>query len=565
MDDRRWTTDERSRSSFVGRHSSVVWWLTFVLASVAALYTHYFAAFLLLAYGVCVILACIPGLIRPESRSRTARQLVVFGGAALAIVALYLPWLPAMLTRYRVDRSYWQGALKLGEALRHVAVSFTAGAPETMLEADAVRLLPWFGIAFAIAVGALVWSGSGEERENGREGERERGRTGAARQSSIWSLVYLSTCLLVPIIAILALASRTPKFNARYLMMVSPAYLLILAGGIGALVDEDDGATEDGRPTTDDRRQAADGASGLTFHVSRFTFHASRLLAVILVLFLTLTSVQSLRNWFSDPAFTKAQWRELAAAVRAQIAPGEAVVLLSGHAWPAWDYYAPDIPRVRLPDIDILDVNAALGFDAGAALNTALAGKSGVWLVRWQDEAVDPVGFAPYFLDRAGREEPVTEQFWQLGLRHWRLRPDATIPAEPRPAHADGANYDHKLALLGWDDPVDGQMTVYWRGLNTMTRDYQVSLIVEDAAGREVGRWDGRPAGYAYPTTRWRPGQALFGKYPVPLPADAPPGDYTVTLAVYDAADPSGLDIRDAADNPAGKRVRLGPIQLKAK
>ncbi len=444
-DDRRWTTDERSRSSVVGRRSSVVWWLTFVLASVAALYTHYFAAFLLLAYGVCVILACIPGLIQPESRGRAARQLVVFGGAALAVVALYLPWLPAMLTRYRVDSSYWQGALKLGEALRHVAVSFTAGAPETMLEADAVRLLPWFGIAFALAAGALIWRGMGARKgewESGRTGERENGRSAP---ESIWALVYLSTCLLVPIIAILALASRTPKFNARYLMMVSPAYLLILAGGIGALWTGR-WTAEDGRPTTDDRRQAAADASGLTFHVSRFTFHASRLLAVILVLFLTLTSVQSLRNWFGDPAFTKAQWRELVAAVRAQIAPGEAVVLLSGHAWPAWDYYAPDIPRVRLPDIDILDVNAALGFDAGETLNTALAGKSGVWLVRWQDEAVDPVGFAPYFLDRAGREEPVSEQFWQLGLGHWRLRPDATIPAEPRPAHADGANYDHKLA-----------------------------------------------------------------------------------------------------------------------
>ena len=182
-----------------------------------------------------MILACIPGLIRPESRGRAARQLAIFGGAALAIVILYLPWLPAMLTRYRVDRSYWQGALKLGEALRHVAVSFTAGAPETMLEADAVRLLPWFGIAFVLAVGALVWRGI--EGEKGRTGEGENGRAGEREQppSSIWALVYLSTCLLVPIIAILALASRTPKFNARYLMMVSPAYLLILAGGIGAL------------------------------------------------------------------------------------------------------------------------------------------------------------------------------------------------------------------------------------------------------------------------------------------------------------------------------------------
>ena len=174
-DDGRRTTDERSRSSIVGRRSSVIWWLAFVLASVAALYTHYFAAFLLLAYGVCVIQACIPGLIRPESRGRAARQLAVFGGAALAIVILYLPWLPAMLTRYRVDRSYWQGALKLGEALRHVAVSFAAGAPETMLEADAVRLLPWYAVAFALAVAALVWSGL-----RGRKGERERGSRGEA-------------------------------------------------------------------------------------------------------------------------------------------------------------------------------------------------------------------------------------------------------------------------------------------------------------------------------------------------------------------------------------------------
>ena len=240
------------------RHSSLVWWPTFILASVAALYTHYFAAFLLLAYGVCVILACIPRLVRPASRRRAVRQLAAFGGAALAIVILYLPWLPAMLTRYRVDRSYWQGALKLGEALRHVAVSFTAGAPETMLEADAVRLLPWFGIAFILAAGALVWRGI-----KGRKGERERGRTGegengSSTRSTIWSLVYLSTSLLVPIIAILALASRTPKFNARYLMMVSPAYLLILAGGIGALwTGRRTRRTDDRRPTTDDKQPLA--------------------------------------------------------------------------------------------------------------------------------------------------------------------------------------------------------------------------------------------------------------------------------------------------------------------
>jgi 4-amino-4-deoxy-L-arabinose transferase-like glycosyltransferase len=498
------------------------WWLVFIGAAVAALYTHYFAAFLLFAYGVCVLAALGLRLSRGQIRPRA---LLAPAGAALAVGLLYLPWLPAMLTRYRVDRSYWQGALKLGEALRHVAISFTAGAPEMMLESDAVRLLLWFGLAFGVAVMALLW-----------EGIRQRMET----DKRIKALVYLCTCLLLPTLAILALASRTPKFNARYLLMVSPAYLLLLAGGLVMLLAH---------------------TPRFTFRVSRLTFDILRTaLSAALLIFLLAASFVSLRNWFTDWSFAKAQWRELTAAVRARIAPDETVVLVSGHAWPAWDYYAADIPRIRLPDLDILDVDAVLGFDAGPALSQALAGKAGVWLVRWQAEAVDPVGFAPYFLDRLGAEQPQTRRFWHLDLRYWRLREGARLPAGP--AHPDGANYAHKIALFGWDDPANRQLIVYWRALNRLEADYQVSLILMDAAGREVGRWDGRPAGYDYPTTRWRPEQALFGRYPLPLPAGAPAGDYYVSLAVYDAADPSGLDIRDVADNPAGKRVRLGPLRL---
>ena len=367
------------------------------------------------------------------------------------------------------------------------------------------------------------------------------------------------TCLLVPLLAVLLLASRTPKFNPRYLMLVSPAYLLILAGGIGALVG---GATRANQRSSE--RTQEHSAHAPKRSAARVTHHASRItLAVILSAFLIATSVIGLRNWFTDPAFTKAQWRELAAAVRAQIAPDEAVLLVSGHASPAWDYYAADIPRTRLPEIDILDVDAVLGFDAGAQLERALAGKAGAWLVSWQDAVVDPAGFVPHFLDRAGAEQPVAQEFWHLGLRHWRLRPDATFPAEANPAHVQSANFDHKLALLGWDDPREDQLTVYWRALNTLPQDYRVSVILEDAQGHEVGRWDGRPAGYDYPTTRWQPGQEIFGRYPLPLPADALAGDYTVTLAVYDETNPDGLDLRDAADNPAGKRVRLGPLRIE--
>ena len=202
-----------------------------------------------------------------------------------------------------------------------------------------------------------------------------------------------------------------------------------------------------------------------------------------------------------------------------------------------------------------------LGFDAAAALEQGLTGKNGTWLVTWQDQVVDPVGFVPYFLDRAGAEAEPVPQFWQLGLRHWDLRTGAAYAAWPQPQHTDAANFDHKLALLGWDDPADGELTVYWRALNTLPEDYQVSLVLEDATGATLGRWDGRPTGYDFPTTRWSVDQAVFGRYPLPAPAGAK-GDLYVTLAVYAPDAPDGLDVRDAADNPAGKRVRLGPLRF---
>ena len=520
--------------------SAARWWGVFVAAAVATLYTHYFGVMVLAAYGLCWALAWVRQASRRASWPQAWRQAMIAVVGAAAIVALYLPWLPVMLSRYRIDRSYWQGDLKPGEALRHVAISFTTGAPETMLEPDAVRLLPWFGAAFGLAFVALL-----ARRTARDESPQVPGTSEVPGTWGTMTALVLLVILLLPVAVVLGLASRTPKFNARYLMLVSPAYLLILAGGIGALA----------APAARSRERPR-----------RFLLSTSRRAAALaLTVFLCAIAGRGVHNWFTDWAFTKDQWRELATTVAAQIAPAEAVILLSGHAWPAWNYYAPDIPAVRLPELDILDVGAVLGFDAAATLSRGLAGRQAVWLVSWQSETVDPVGFTPYFLDRAGTEQRGMRQFWGVGLRYWRLQGAASFPAAPQPDHPDAANFAHQVALLGWDAPRAGEITVYWRALNTMMRDYQASVVLTDAAGRELGRWDGRPAGYDYPTMRWRPGAAVFGRYRLPLPADATTAEYYISLAVYDAVDPAGLDVMDVADNPAGKRVRLGPVRPQAR
>ena len=257
----RWTKDQGSgtmerSSSMVNGLSSVRWWFLFVIASAALLYTHYFGVFLLLAYGVCFMIGWFVSLTQGAPRWRT---LGVFALCCLSIVLLYLPWLPAMLSRYAVDRSYWQGALKINEALRHVAISFTTGAPETMLERDAVRLLPWFGVALVVAVRRAAGV-AGAQRRGGAEEWRSRGGFGSCL------LVYLSTRppprRPPPRLA-------TPKFNPRYLMLVSPAY----SADFGRRHRRAGGWAESARSAN----PAGNGrGTARTQHGSRSTHHAGR-------------------------------------------------------------------------------------------------------------------------------------------------------------------------------------------------------------------------------------------------------------------------------------------------
>ena len=142
------------------------WWIAFAAASIALLYTHYFAAFLLLAFAVYFLV-----VVLVHRGPQTARLLLEGVVVALVVALAYLPWLPNALRRFGVDSSYWQGTLKLNEALRHIAISFTTG--ETVLEGQAIPLAWVVGvIAVVCLVALLVAAFRGRESRNRVESEK---------------------------------------------------------------------------------------------------------------------------------------------------------------------------------------------------------------------------------------------------------------------------------------------------------------------------------------------------------------------------------------------------------
>ncbi len=105
-------------------HARRAWWVSFALANIAAVYTHYFAFVLIVFQFLYYLWRALP-----KARAGLRAALVSFA----AIVVSFLPWLPFLLNRLGEDVSYWRGPLKLDEALRHIAINFTMG--ESVLEA----------------------------------------------------------------------------------------------------------------------------------------------------------------------------------------------------------------------------------------------------------------------------------------------------------------------------------------------------------------------------------------------------------------------------------------------
>ena len=516
----------------------------YVLTALAAVYTHYFAFFLLLALGVAYLGDAA------RSGGRGAHWLGRVRGFALANVVVllgYLPWLWVMLRRLAVDNSYWQGSLKLNEALRHVLISFTSG--ETMREATALWLLLGFALVTALAVVRLWRAGSAGRR----------------------TLLYGLTWLLIPVAATLALAAFAPKFNPRYVMAALPGLVVVWGGGVAskARLKIEDWEDERSGPTAGVAlsTQSPPRVSSQSHTPRRFPiFNLQSSITALALLFLLSTSLFSLGNWFVDPAFRKDQWRELTADLRQRVGPEEAIVLVSGHAWPVWHYYAPDLPVVRLPDIDVLDVDAVLDFaDTAGPLRAALdplSDRPGAWLVGWQDDVVDPMHVVPAQLELAGREKGMDSRYWGIDLRRFSQLKTNWIPDAPPIDVPLDATFGDAVRLVGYNTLDNGDLLLFWQLLpGGADADLSVAVTTLDAAGNTVAALPPRRlAGYVYPTFRWSPGRTGVTYLAAAdwLGPEPQPGEHTFRLQVSAAAQPRRpLPLADGTDT-----LTVGPIEV---
>jgi hypothetical protein len=122
-----------------------------------------------------------------------------------------------------------------------------------------------------------------------------------------------------------------------------------------------------------------------------------------------------------------------------------------------------------------------------------------------------------------------------------------TRPAETPPARTPRIPLETPIGdgiqLLGYDllpeqVRVGGSLYIqyHWQVDAPPTTDWTVFNHVVDGAGHVVAGFDNSPGRGSLVTTRWQSGWRVLDEYEILLPADLPPGDYTLRMGLYDGS-----------------------------
>jgi mannosyltransferase len=128
-------------------------------------------------------------------------------------------------------------------------------------------------------------------------------------------------------------------------------------------------------------------------------------------------------------------------------------------------------------------------------------------------------------------------------------------------------NLGLKVALVGYDlhptaaGPGDTlHLTLYWLSYDRVDRPYTVFTHLLGEADQIWAQQDNQPQGGDRPTSSWLPGEMVRDEYELVVSMDAPAGQYTVEIGMYDGATGERLPVWD----DDGRRLEQDRILLRS-
>ncbi len=147
------------------------------------------------------------------------------------------------------------------------------------------------------------------------------------------------------------------------------------------------------------------------------------------------------------------------------------------------------------------------------------------------------------------------------------IHPAPETPPALTDARPIDVRFGNEFRLVGWDaEATDGVITLHlnWQSETQITTPYWFAALLVDPDGAQAGEpvvW--QPFDTLYPATCWQPGVVVGDSVELPLPQDAQPGDWWVSLVAFaDVDNPLQTLPVTLPDGTQDVQVGLGPVTV---
>ncbi|MDH4209573.1 MAG: hypothetical protein OEV76_11910, partial [Anaerolineae bacterium] len=348
-------------------------------------------------------------------------------------------------------------------------------------------------------------------------------------------LLFTLLYLCVPILAIYVLSLSRPAYGPKFLLLVTPAFLLLLARGIGA----------EWLGGTSRRRASIAGRWAVTG---------------LLLSFVVAASISSLNNYYFNQRYARDDYRGIAAYITAAGQEGDAIILNAPGQIDIFSYYYHGpLPIYPLPGQRPLDEAKT-----EATLKQITAQHRQLYVLLWGTDESDPGRFIEGWLDQ--------RTFKALDSWHGNVRlaiyavPQEEITEEIQ--HPLELTFGEDILLLGYSvsssEVAAGdilQMTLFWQTGEEISERYKVFTHLLDSRSHIVGQRDGEPVGGTRPTSTWKAGEIIADNYGVLVLPGTPPGPHQLEIGMYHPETGERLSISENGEL-VGDHLLLEPIQV---
>lgn len=482
------------------------WWTSYVVLTVASCYVHLYAAFLLPAQLIFLVLYTF------RKREVLWRGVLAWGLSLLC----FAPWL---VRAWQLSSSTpsWRAPLSL--------ISMLAAC----LEAYTVRRVPLTGVGLALILlvsGAFVVAGLCTPYVPRRTSSALRWMRLDMRPR-----LFVALALLTPLLIAYLLSFRQQIFAVYYSIVIVAPFLLALAAGLD------------------------------------FTAFFSRVAGLISLLLVVGFFVYGLRlNWSLD--YRKEEWRAASRYVEAHATSGDAILCHVDYTRiPFTYYYQGDVPTFA-PFGGPLggEADVAQTLEGLSEYHTVWLVQSHA---EWADPTRAVETWLSKRFPLVTEQYPPGVELKGYAAQYRLTQVPSTASATDalfdNRVHLVGYELESEV-FSATDDtyhPPSGwiHVTLYWQSLAPLTEDYVAAVQLVDDAHQVWGGALKRPTNAMsfYQPTAWRAGEIVRDDYDVNLNPKTPHGTYLLQVSLFTSA---GEALLASFEGGQGDSVPLGNVRI---